>query len=321
VVAIADVSPVAAETLGHELGCAAESGSEALVARPDVDVVVVATPNHTHVEPTIQALTAGKDVFVEKPMALHAVDCARMLAAAEAADRRVLVGHIIRLYPAVREMKMRIEAGEIGEPILGRAVLARWADFAEAPANWWKLNPTLSGGELLHEIHHLDLLCWLMGEVNQVDGRFANLAHSQMPAYPDVTQLALRFSNGALATLELGTAYHRPERSCVIEGTKGSLELDHRAATLTIYGEDGSVTVRGVFDDERANASMRASLASAHHGYNASGAAPSYWMQHAVDLEVASLIAYFRDDVPTPLTDDPAVAVEVAERALQHSCQ
>lgn len=310
---VTDRSAEAAQELAGELGCAVSGDADHLVNEADVDLVVIATPNHAHVEPVLLAAAAGKQIFVEKPMALHVADCERMLAAAASAEVALIVGHIMRCFPAVKEMRRAIDAGEIGDVIHGRSVLMRWSDLSAGPANWWKLDPAQTGGELVHEIHGLDLLCWFLGEPRSAFARSANLAHPELPDYHDVHQVAIEFKSGALATLELGTAYHLPEWSCTIGGTKGALRLDLRAATLLTRSEDGSERLRGLFDDEHANASLYESVRVARRGYNTSSTTPPYWMAHAAALEMDDVINYLDTGARTVLLDAPDRAIRAAE--------
>jgi predicted dehydrogenase len=312
-VAVADAAPPVATAAASELGCAAVDGVEDLAARPDVDAIFVATPNHAHLEPVLAALRRGKHAFVEKPMALRAADWERMLDAAAAAGARLLVGHVFRTCPAVLEVRRAIDAGQLGRVAVVRALRTRWSDTSGVPADWWKLDRRQSGGELFHEIHELDLLCWLLGEVDSVFARAANLCHAELVHYEDVVQASLRFASGALAIVEVGTAYRAPEWQVRIGGSRAALVLDLQQATLTTYAGDGVTRTRGLFDDESANASLQAAGRTTGRTYNTGSTPPPRWMEHAVDLEVQSAVAHFRDGAPSPLAEARARSVRVAE--------
>jgi predicted dehydrogenase len=179
------------------------------------------------------------------------------------------------------------------------------------------VNRELSGGELLHEVHELDLLCWLLGDVDSVFARASNLAHPELPNYDDATHLSLQFENGAMATLETGTAYHRPAWECLVSGTDGALLLDLRAATLTRFEAGDVKHARGVFDDEPANESLETSARATRRPYNTASTEPPYWMVHAVDLEVRNVVEHFRSGTPSPLAEARELAVTVAEAARE----
>lgn len=87
----------------------------AALTRPDIDAVALATPARTHTALALQALTAGKHVFVEKPLAMRAADAQAMVAQAAARGRILMVGHIFEFHPAVRYIKSLLESGELGD--------------------------------------------------------------------------------------------------------------------------------------------------------------------------------------------------------------
>ena len=178
---VADMHARAAVALGHPVvgvanhrlesaeRFAAEHGIErvttdwqALVASPDVDVVVVCTPNALHAEQSIAALAAGKHVFCEKPMATSVADGEAMLAAAARHDRLLLVLHPWRHHDAVIAVRAAIAAGELGEIVRthGYGVHADWG-----PGGWFT-DPALAGGGALVDmgIHAIDTARFLLGE-------------------------------------------------------------------------------------------------------------------------------------------------------------
>ncbi|MFZ0091700.1 MAG: Gfo/Idh/MocA family oxidoreductase, partial [Solirubrobacteraceae bacterium] len=88
-----------------------------LLADPSLDAVVLATPVPTHAELAVAVLQAGKHCFVEKPLAQSAAAAERAVAAAEAADRRLMVGHLLEYHPGVGKLKELTESGELGDEI------------------------------------------------------------------------------------------------------------------------------------------------------------------------------------------------------------
>ncbi|HPJ72592.1 MAG TPA: Gfo/Idh/MocA family oxidoreductase, partial [bacterium] len=87
-----------------------------IMGDPAIEAVVVATPGATHHRLVMEALAAGKDVYVEKPMALSAQDCREIVAKAQAEERIVMVGHLLLYHPAVVKMKEELDAGNLGDP-------------------------------------------------------------------------------------------------------------------------------------------------------------------------------------------------------------
>jgi predicted dehydrogenase len=148
---------------------AAEHGIErvttdwrSLASAPDVDVVVVCTPNALHAEQSLAALAAGKHVLCEKPMATSVADGEAMLAAAARHDRLLLVLHPWRHHDAVIAVRGAIAAGELGRVVRthGYGVHADWG-----PGGWFT-DPVLAGGGALVDmgIHAIDTARFLLGE-------------------------------------------------------------------------------------------------------------------------------------------------------------
>ena len=112
--AVSDANPDRAEGFSVEQECLAIA-PEKLFERDDVDAVVMALPPQFHAEQAIRAVEAGKDVLVEKPIALTVADAERSVAAAARNGRIFMVGHVLRFHPAFEKLKALIDAGELGE--------------------------------------------------------------------------------------------------------------------------------------------------------------------------------------------------------------
>lgn len=108
----AEVSRAKAQEIAP--GVQTTAAFEEAFSREDLDAVVIATPAETHEPLALAAIAAGKDVFVEKPMALTLEGGQRMKAAAEAAGRILMVGHLLEYHPAVLKLRELIEVGELG---------------------------------------------------------------------------------------------------------------------------------------------------------------------------------------------------------------
>lgn len=134
----------------------------ALVERADVDLVVIATPNALHEPQALHALAHGKNVLVEKPMALTVAAASGMIAAARAAGRTLAVGHMWRYRAEVIALRNRIAAGDFGGIVRthGFGVHAHWG-----PSGWFT-DPALAGGGALIDmgIHAIDTARFLLGD-------------------------------------------------------------------------------------------------------------------------------------------------------------
>ncbi len=176
-----------------------------LVARPDVDLVAVCTPSGHHAAHAIAALEAGKGVVVEKPLALTLADGERLVRTARERGLFLSVVSQRRTEPACRYLRETLTAGRLGRPVLGEA-LVRWSRdqpyYDSAP---WRGTRAMDGGVLLNQaIHAIDLLCWLMGPVDEVSGATATLIR-RMEA-EDTAAATLRFASGALGAITATTA-------------------------------------------------------------------------------------------------------------------
>jgi predicted dehydrogenase len=112
--AVSDLNKARAEGFASEQDCLAIE-PEALFSRDDVDAIVLALPPQFHAQMATRAVEAGKDVLVEKPVALTVADAERAVAAAKAAGRIFMVGHVLRFHPAFEKLKSLVDAGELGE--------------------------------------------------------------------------------------------------------------------------------------------------------------------------------------------------------------
>lgn len=129
-----------------------------LLADDTIDLVDICLPPHLHVDATLAALKAGKHVFVEKPMALTAADCDRMVAAARKAKRQLLVGHVLPLLPEYVKARQIIASGKYGRPIGG------YFKRVISDPLWIKdfYDPNKTGGPLVdlhvHDAHFIRLV-------------------------------------------------------------------------------------------------------------------------------------------------------------------
>lgn len=167
-----------------------------------VQAVIVCTPHPLHAAPAIAAAQAGVHVLVEKPLASTVADCDAMIAAAAEARVRLGVVSQRRFFEPVLRMKAAIDAGKIGTPVLGTVAMFSWRDEAYYRSDPWRGKwDTEGGGVLINQSpHHIDILQWLMGPVEEVVGRWANLNHPYVEV-EDTAVAILRFRSGGLATI------------------------------------------------------------------------------------------------------------------------
>jgi predicted dehydrogenase len=215
-----------------------------LVAHPEVDLVVVSSPPHTHREAALAAVRAGKHVLCEKPMALDVGEAREMTLAAESAGLLNLIDHELRFTPARREARRLIDSGYVGRP---RHVLAVYRGNLEARFkkgfNWW--HRSAAGGGILGAVgsHVVDALRWWFGEVGDVDCRLRTFVTERPDAETgemrrvetdDFASLRLGMAGGVTVEASLSSvATGAPEHRFEIVGDEGALVIDDELRTLT----------------------------------------------------------------------------------------
>lgn len=285
--------PENSTVLAEELNCVATKSMEALVARDDVDCVIVATPNNLHKAPVLAAAANGKHVFCEKPIALNYHDCKEMVEACKAAGVTFMAGHVMNFFNGVRYAKQLIKEGKIGEILSCHTKRNGWEDKQENVS--WKKVRKLSGGHLYHHIHELDCVQFLMGNAPEtVTMAAGNLAHKgeKFGDEDDILLMTLEFKDGRFATLEWGSAFHYPEHYVLIQGSKGAIKIDMQdtAGTLRIKGKNTHFLVHDTQeeDDDRRAGNNNSEMDGAIAYGNPSMRTPM-WLASVVKKEVQYL--------------------------------
>jgi phthalate 4,5-cis-dihydrodiol dehydrogenase len=199
-----------------------------ILADPNVDAVLIATPHHLHTDIAIHAAQAGKHILLEKPMAPTLAECDQILRAVDAAGVRFMVGHINQFAPTYKMAKELITSGEMGEVVHGVSVMNKL--WMESNRRDWHLDRTRGGGMWLTAgMHCLDRLTWLVGSRAQsVSAQFDARFHAQQA--DDVGMIFLRYANGAAGTV-ISTGYRTgaPTHSTELTCTKGMLKISYDA--------------------------------------------------------------------------------------------
>ena len=170
-----------------------------LCADPAVDIVYIATPHQFHAAHAALAAGAGKHIILEKPMALTLADCDAIVAAVEAANVHLIVGHTHAFDPAVREMRRIVASGELGA--LGMIAAWNYTNFLYRPRRPEELDTTKGGGILFNQVPHQIDMARAIGGGRLVSVRAQATAFD--PARPtEGSAIAfLQFESGAAASL------------------------------------------------------------------------------------------------------------------------
>jgi predicted dehydrogenase len=224
-VACTDVQPDRAATLAQAAGAAAvEPDWRRLVARRDVDVVVVSTTNDALAPITLAAVEAGKHVLVEKPAARTAAELKPVMAAARRTGALVRVGFNHRFHPALRKARELVVTGALGPLMMVRGRYGHGGRLGYDRE--WRARPDISGGgELIDQgVHLIDLARWFLGDFTDVRG-FAATYFWDMPV-DDNAFLLLRTEDGRAATLHVSCTEWKNLFSLEIYGRTGKVQID-----------------------------------------------------------------------------------------------
>ncbi|MDB5349611.1 MAG: putative dehydrogenase [Planctomycetota bacterium] len=215
-------------------GCAVYDDLDAMLAHPGLDVVCVCTPSGAHLDPAVKAAKAGKHVVVEKPLEITLARCDAIISACDSAGVRLCTIFPSRFSPANLSLKTAIDTGRFGRLTLGDTYVKWWRTQQYYDSGGWRGTWELDGGGALmnQAIHNVDLLQWLMGDVETVTALTATLAHDRIEV-EDTAVAALRFKNGALGVIEAATsAYPGLLKRTEIHGSRGSARVEQDDITL-----------------------------------------------------------------------------------------
>ena len=227
--AVCDSALEKAEKIGLKFNVPAYADmDEMMYQQKQIDVVVVLTPSGMHAEHVIKLSNYGKDIMVEKPMALTLDSADAMIGACDRNSCRLFIIKQNRFNVPVVKLREAHQFGRFGKLVLG-TVRVRWArhqPYYDQDA--WRGTWAMDGGVLTNQAsHHVDMLEWMMGDVESVFAR-ATTALADIEA-EDTAVVTLKFKSGALGIIEATTAT-RPRD---LEGS------------ISILGEKGSVVISG----------------------------------------------------------------------------
>jgi 1,5-anhydro-D-fructose reductase (1,5-anhydro-D-mannitol-forming) len=166
-----------------------------LIDDPEINAIYIATPPAFHESYAIDAMKAGKPVYIEKPVALNSRSCEKILFASRELGIKVSVAHYRRALPVFKKVRSLIQSGIIGKPSLILARTLEPANEKTKAADYWRTNPEISGGGLFFDLapHQLDIFYWLFGKPSHVSGSSLNQTNHYAAA--DLTSLEALFDH------------------------------------------------------------------------------------------------------------------------------
>ena len=200
---------------------ALDASIEATLAREEIVGVVIATPAESHFALGEQALAAGKDVFVEKPLALHAAQGRRLVEQAREAGRILMVGHLMEYHPGIQRLSELVAAGELGQLQYIYSNRLNWGKVRREENILWSFAP-----------HDIALILRLLGELpTEVTAHGAGYLQ---PEIADVTVTNLAFQSGVRAHIFVSWLHPYKEQRLVVVG-------DRKVATFDDTASDGKL--------------------------------------------------------------------------------
>lgn len=313
-VTVCDIDPDRARSTAEQYGAADWTTSvEQVLADDRVRALSLCTRNDTHAEIAAAALDAGKAVLVEKPLGRTAAEAQRVVDAQERSGQVAQVGFVRRFSPNAVVLKEFLAAGELGDPYYATARNLRRAGN---PGGWFTDRSVSGGGPLMDVgVHFVDIAWWLLGtpEIATVSGFTAsplgardNLRHlsryrsadadGTVSSVEDLAGAMIRFTNGAVLTLEVSYSLHgRDEVGVKVFGDRGGAELEP-ALRLFTESHDTVLEVTPQID------------------------APTFDMS-AFDAEIAAFLAAVRGEGPRVATVQEGLVVTRIVEAIYDSAE
>ena len=226
---VCDSDAAAREAMSRQYpGVAACNDPAEVFARDDVGAVIIATPPASHYQLAMAAIDAGKDVFVEKPLVLSSADGERLVQAAEAAGRILMVGHIMIHHPATARLKQYIDTGELGQIYYVYARRVNLGKVRDIENAMWSFAP-----------HDLSLIVYLLG---QRPTRVSAVGQAYLQqGIEDVAFVTLQFPGGTLAHVHTSWLDPHKDRNMTIVGSKKMILFDDTQTTEKIKVYDKGV--------------------------------------------------------------------------------
>lgn len=211
-----------------------------LLKDPEVDVVSICTPSGTHLDFGKAAAEAGKHVVVEKPIEVTLERARDLISSCEANGVKLAVIYQSRFTPDAIRMKKAIENGDIGELLMVTASVKWFRDQEYYTDSPWRGTLKLDGGGAVinQSIHTIDLLLWMLGEIDVIQAFKGTFTHPQIEG-EDNAVASYRFKSGVIGTFIASTSIVPPfPRRIEVFGSKGTAVLDESTFRLLKSEDD-----------------------------------------------------------------------------------
>jgi predicted dehydrogenase len=247
-----------------------ENLEELLMHHSEVDVVCVASPNGYHSQHAIQALSMGRHVVVEKPMALSTEECDAMIEEAQKRNKKIYCVMQNRFSPPAQWIKSVIAENRLGE-LFQVQVMCYWnRDHRYYKKGHWHGTADLDGGVLFTQFSHfVDLMFWLLGPLKIDFATSSNFNHQNLTDFDDSGQVLFSFGNRGKGSLSYSTSLYNEnyESSITIVGEKGTVKLGGQYMNTIDYCNIENYSMPSLPDAEPPNDYGAYKGSAANHHY------------------------------------------------------
>jgi UDP-N-acetylglucosamine 3-dehydrogenase len=297
--AVADTNAARVEQATRRRTARGYAGIDRLLAEERVDLLTVAVPTRAHVEVAARAIERGVPLLVEKPLAATLDEGERLRDLAAAAGVRLMVGHIERFNPAVRELKRRLREGE-----LGRVFQVHARRVGPFPTRVRDVGVVLDLAP-----HDIDVMRFLLeSDVARVHAETEQRINTE---HEDMLAGTLRFANGVVGVLDVNWLTPTKIRELSVLGEHGMFVVDYLSRDLTFYENDDAP--RGQ-DPDWAARHLKGVSEGAMHRIDIDKREP-------LRVELEAFVAAVRDGTPPAVSPDDGLAAMAAAEALVRSAR
>ena len=202
-----------------------------LIRDSEIDMIIISVISGLHADIAKEALIEGKHIIVEKPLALSIKEADEIIQLSKSRKRKVLVCHQLRYRPLLSKIKEILDLGYLGEPFMGSvsARINRSPEYYNSAP--WRGSWKEDGGMLVNQgIHLVDLLIWLLGDVETVYGEISKRQSAVQKEIEDIATGIIHFSNHAKGIIDVNTI----------------TQPSNQGNSLSLFCEKGSIIIGGV---------------------------------------------------------------------------
>ena len=253
-VAVCDINAALKENVPESVSF--YTGIDEMLKETEANVLCVCTPNYLHEPHTIAGLNAGMHTVVEKPMAISADECDRMIAAAEKTGKTIFAVKQNRYNPPVQEVKKLMANHELGEIYMIQVNCFWNRGDSYYSGSDWRGKKDKDGGCLFTQFSHfVDILYYLNGTIKEAQGWIHNYAHQHNTEVEDTGSFVLKATNNAIINFNFTTcAYERNmEGSITILAEKGTVKIGGQYLNTIEYQKTAAPTLPNINITAKAN--------------------------------------------------------------------